>query len=449
MLPKLNFNRILCQCFLFCLLFPSSYAEDLQGSDKQLRRAQWHASFKPAQSIGREIRSIEPGSALEEAGLVPGDTLLAINGQSIIDGNTWSDISYSLRAGKKYQILYKRQADVQATTISFDPAPLESYPNLNTEYGFFTSDYNIQQRSIITYPSNASGNLPAIYIVGGLSCSSIEYLPGRKSNFIRSLRYLIQQSGMLVKRIEKPGVGDSSGQCSKTDFHTELNGIEVGLQRLLEDERVDSNRVIVYGSSMGSALAPYLANKYELNGVIADGTFYRSWFEHMLEIERRIQTMNGKSQSEVNDLINRAYIPLYYGMLIEKKTYREVTTQMPFLAEHNYHGAKHMYGRPVDYYHQVQDFDFAGNWASLKAPARIRWGTNDWIMSEYDIDILAEVLESEQHPNFQIYKFPGLDHWDTIHESALNSYQGKPGRWDDRISQQLVDWAQELNRQKN
>jgi hypothetical protein len=42
-------------------------------------------------------------------------------------------------------------------------------------------------------------------------------------------------------------------------------------------------------------------------------------------------------------------------------------------------------------------------------------------------------------------KYPGLNHWDTVHQSALDSFGGKSGRWETKIAQQIVDWAKELN----
>ena len=92
----------------------------------------------------------------------------------------------------------------------------------------------------------------------------------------------------------------------------------------------------------------------------------------------------------------------------------------------------------MDYFLQLQDFDFAKEWESLKAPIRIRWGTNDWIMSEFDNNMIVDVLDRNKHVDHKLYKYPGLDHWSTIHESALNSFNGKPGKWEDKISQQFT-----------
>ena len=195
---------------------------------------------------------------------------------------------------------------------------------------------------------------------------------------------------------------------------------------------------------MGSALAPHLANKLGASGVISDGTFVKTWFEHMLEIERRVRLFEGDSPTEVAQKMNDGYIPLYYGMLIEKKSYRQVVREQPQLAAYNYHSPEHMYGRPVQYYHEVQDFNFARGWQEIKVPARIIRGTNDWIMSADDNNMIIDILKSHGHQDHQLYVYEGLDHWNKIHEQAIDSYQGKPGKWEDKISQVIIDFAKEL-----
>jgi pimeloyl-ACP methyl ester carboxylesterase len=436
--------------FVLPMLLSNSMALAQPNDDTQTRRARWEATFEPAAPTGRLLKTLMPTSGLLAAGLQVGDILLAVNGEVIKNADHWWDLTYNLRADTPIIITYKRAADVFQTTARFTPTPKEEYENIAVEYGFIRSDYNLLQRYIVTIPNKQSSRpQPAIFVVGGLSCSSIEILPGRTSNFIRTLRDVVTQSDMAVMRIEKPGVGDSEGRCSETDFTTELNGYELALQKLLADPRIDRNRVIVFGSSMGSALAPYLASKYQLNGIIADGTFYRSWFEHMLEIERRILAMQGNQQAEISAKMNQAYIPLYYKMLIEKKTFDEIIEENALLAPYNYHGAETMYGRPMAFYHQLQDFDVAGAWSSTAVPTRIRWGTNDWIMSEYDIDMLHQLLLQKDSVDVQVEKFEGMDHWYTIHDSATASFRGEPGLWDERISQQVIEWAKSLNKQVN
>lgn len=438
----MNFNKAISTIVLASLLGIADWAV----ADQLKRRANIQASFKLLPTAGVEIRKFRENSALQAGGFEVGDRILSINDTNISGQAVWDDMYDSLVADNNYTIVARRGTKVFTKQVVFAPVEKESYQGIDVTYGSIVNDYGIRQRYILTKPSKAKGKLASIFVVGGLSCSSIESTPGRSSNYIRVLRDLVTKSNMLVFRLEKPGLGDSEGNCSQTDFATELNGLETALEWLKAQTFVDTSKIVVYGNSMGSAIAPYLANKYDLNGVIADGTFYRSWFEHMLEIERRIKTMQGLSQSDVNTQITQAYIPMYYGMLVEKKSYAQLISANPLLGKYNYHAAEHMYGRPMSYYHQVQDFDFAGEWAKVKVPVRIRWGSNDWIMSEADNHMIVQALTSAGNNDVEFYNYPGLDHWSTIHASATDSFNFKPGKWEDNISQQIVDWAKQLNK---
>ena len=365
------------------MVIPISYAIDNKTTNELARRTIWQAKFSnlPKQSVpqvGKKIAELTANSPLATAGLKVNDILLAVDSQTITNNHIWNDITDALVSGHQYKIDFQRQTQRHTAQVSFPPLPKENHPNLITTYQTITNPYGIKQRLIITKPKSASTNKkwPAVFIVQGLSCSSIELTPNRASNYSRLLRNIVTKSNMLVMRIEKPGLGDSEGNCSTTDFYTELSGYEAALNYLKTLPDVNPNKILIYGNSMGSALAPYLANKYHANAVIADGTFFRSWFEHMLEIERRIKSMQGLSETEINQQINQAYIPLYYGMLVEKKSYQALIDNNPLLAKYNYHGPNHMYGRPLSYYQQLQNFDFAGQWQQLKVPVKIRWGTN-------------------------------------------------------------------------
>jgi hypothetical protein len=129
-------------------------------------------------------------------------------------------------------------------------------------------------------------------------------------------------------------------------------------------------------------------------------------------------------------------------MLIRKKTYREVVEEYPALKEFNYHSPAHMYGRPVAYYHQLQDFNLAGEWEKLTVPVRILRGTNDWIMSAFDNNMIIDVLKRKGHQDHLLLEYPGLDHWNTIHKTAQDSFDGKAGVWDEGTIQQILEWAQ-------
>ncbi len=430
--------------FLFTGLFSIMICFTVQ-SQLLGRRCSWEANIKsPAGSNpGAEIVSINPRTALEKAGFRPGDLIIEVGDRLIKNDEIWTDVSYGLRADTAVKIVALRGSQRIEAIVTLEPRPKEKHNGLDTYYEEVTSTYGITQRTIITKPKK-QGKQPAVVLIGGLSCSSIETYPGRSGNWVQTIKDLVEKSGMVVMRIEKPGVGDSEGDCSSSDFFTDLEGYRAAIKSLKSKPYVDTSRIVVYGSSMGSALAPLLANEFDLAGVISDGTFFKTWFEHMLEIERRILQFQGNTELEIVSKMNKYYFPLYYGMLIENKTYQQVVDTYPALAEFNYHAPAHMYGRPVKYYQQLQQIDLAGQWEEIEVPVRILRGEHDWIMSEIDNRMIIEVLKRNGHKDHVLHIYPGLDHWNTIHDNPKNSFEGKPGTWDEGTINLIIDWAREI-----
>ncbi len=409
------------------------------------RRANWQAVFgSPGnEGPGVRIREIIEDSPMDKAGIKSGDLIISIDGLLLDKEETWVDVRYGMKADRQVDLAILRNGEAMNFQLRFNALPLEEHMGLETYYEHVTSRYGIRHRTIITKP-NISGKQPAVILIGGLSCSSIEVHPGRDSNWAKTITGLVERSGMVVMRIEKAGVGDSEGNCSESNFQMDLAGFRAALASLKSKPYVDPDKIVVYGSSMGSAIAPLLANEAGLAGVISDGTFFKTWFEHMLEIERRILQFQGNSEKEIAIKLNNYFIPLYYGMLIQNQSYKEVVDLYPALGQYNYHGARHMYGRPVEYYQQLQRIDLAAEWEKIKVPVRILRGTNDWIMSAFDNHMIIDVLERNGHKDHILYEYQGLDHWNTIHESAKDSFDGKPGVWDEGTIDIIVNWAREI-----
>lgn len=414
-------------------------------AQKLSRRASWEAQFTvPVKKPGAVVLSVDKGSPMDKAGIKEGDIILQVNGVVADSDENWTSIIYGLRADQTTELMVRRGHGVISKTLNLNPLGFEEHDGIDTYYEAVTSDFGITQRVIITKPKGGQNKQPAIFLIQGLSCSTIEKYSGRGGNWANQINSIVENSGMVVMRVDKPGVGDSEGNCAETDFITELDGYRAALRMLKQKNYVDSTKIVIYGASMGSALAPLLANEQGAAGVISDGTFFKTWFEHMLEIERRIRQMSGDNESEIVKKMNEAYIPLYYGMLIEKKSFQEVIDEYPALSDYNYHSQGHMYGRPVKYYQQLQDFNLAGQWEKLKVPVRIMYGTNDWIMSEFDNKMIMKVLDRKGHQNHELYMYPNLDHWNTIHVSPDASFNGEPGIWDSNVPKVIIDWAKEM-----
>jgi hypothetical protein len=75
--------------------------------------------------------------------------------------------------------------------------------------------------------------------------------------------------------------------------------------------------------SNGGGFAPLVAEGTEVKGYVVDGGWIKTWYEHMLEIERRRLTLAGHGASELNTLIKRAE-EFYSGYLLDRLSPREL-----------------------------------------------------------------------------------------------------------------------------
>ena len=214
--------------------------------------------------------------------------------------------------------------------------PRESYPNVDVIYDSVTMPDGKRLRSIITKPRDVKGKLPVIFLAGWLSCDSVEAPADTKDATGLILRGLAQMPGFCLFKIDKPGCGDSEGDCSQTDFDTELAGYRAAFRALKNYDFIDSDRVYIFGSSNGGGFAPLVpetkAEEAQVRGYITIGGWATTWFEHMLDIERRRFALMKKPPGEVTDRIKGA-TTLYYEWLINGRSVPEILKEKSELAE--------------------------------------------------------------------------------------------------------------------
>src|SRR5204862_665199 len=215
-----------------------------------------------------------------------------------------------------------------ALTVSADELPRktkmprESYSDVDVIYDFVTAPDGKRLRTIITKAHNAIGKLPVIFVAGWLSCDSVEAPEGTKDTAGLAFRELAQFPGFCLFRVDKEGVGDSEGNCTENDFESELVGYRTAFRALKNCDFIDTNQVYILGISNGGGFAPLVPEtdmeRAQVRGYIAVGGWVKTWFEHMLEIERRRFRLMGKSPAEVNDGMKGA-ATVYHDWLIKDK----------------------------------------------------------------------------------------------------------------------------------
>jgi len=322
--------------------------------------------------------------------------------------------------------------------------PRENYPNVDVIYDSVTAPDGKRLRTIITKPRNAKTKLPVIFVAGWLSCDSVEAPAGTKDESGLVFRGLAQLPQFVLFRMDKQGVGDSEGVCDETDFESELVGYRAAFHALQNYDFIDKNRVYILGISNGGGFAPLIpesdGEQQEVRGYISVGGWAKTWFEHMLEIERRRFTLMGKPPGEVTERMKSA-ATLYHEWLIKGRTVEDIIKEQPQLAEIWPEGKDHahLYGRPVAFYEQLQKLNLAAAWSHVKVSTYALRGAYDWIMSPEDAGLIASYANTNRQLAFS-YEVPQMGHTFQHYLSFADAFKGKSAPFDPKVTGLLVDW---------
>jgi pimeloyl-ACP methyl ester carboxylesterase len=305
----------------------------------------------------------------------------------------------------------------------------EQFRNADITYDWVTNSQGQKIRTFVTKPKSASGKVPAIFFVGWLSCDSVEYPDGETDGFGTIFWRLIEQSGFATMRMDKPGAGESQGNCAKTDFPTELDSYRAAFDSISKYPFVDQSAVFVVGLSNGGGTAPLSAGQHPVRGYIAASSWGRTWYEHMLENERVRVTMDKKlSAAEINDSM-RAFTDFYSLYLIHRMTPGEIIAKHPEWKGLWYDAPDGQYGRPAAFYQQLQNLNLGKVWQEVNTPVLVLHGTADTIMSPSDSRAISDIV-NRAHPGHATY----ADIQDADHLLAVHN------KLEEHVVPAMIDW---------
>lgn len=272
--------------------------------------------------------------------------------------------------------------------------PLEAIPGVDSVYGVLETSDGVRLRTVLTRPPRTrtstpegpEARLPAILFVQWLSCDTVELPASRQSGWSRMLRRVATESGLVMLRTEKAGVGDSEGPpCSELGYDRELAHHRDALDLLRRTPGVDPERIVVFGASMGATMAPLVAVGQDVAGVVIWGGGAVTWLERLLAFERNRRELTGVPAVELTAEMKRlsAFLPEY---LVHRRHPREIAAEDPALGKAwelvtGAEGDTH-YGRPVAFHQEAQARDWAAAWAEVDVPTLVLYGEYDWFETE-------------------------------------------------------------------
>ena len=353
-------------------------------------------------NFGINIDSLADISLTEKHKLKPADIIVSINSNEVKTMNELKrQVSLSREGDKAKFIIIREKKAIEITGI-YPAFPYEESETHEIIYDKFEFDSGYI-RVIIDKPKGPD-KLPAILFIQGYTCSSIDNV-GDKHPYIQLVKGLCD-SGYVVMRIEKPGICDCNNisKCNDIGFNTETEAFLKGLQKLKSYDFVDTSKVFIWGHSLGGIVAPIIANREKVKGIIVYGTTIKPWREYLVEMFRVQNPIMGIDFVEnENNMLN--YYKIIHALFIDKSKpsliakdtalstiFKEV---MFYDDEEN---EERIWGRNYKAFVQIDDYNLTEYWSKTDADVLVFWADADIeAFSRYDHETIVDVV-NRYHP---------------------------------------------------
>jgi uncharacterized protein len=389
------------------------------------------------------VQRVESGGTAEDAGLLPGDLLVSIGQIAISDPDQISVAAHRYRAGTKIQFTIQRNGQQLEKTALGRGVPYEHSPHADVLYRSVLVEGALY-RVIITKPKS-NGRHPAVLLIGGLGCYSLDGEREDGDGYGRIL-YGLTRAGYVTMRVEKSGEGDSEGPpCNspQADLHLAVKRSIAGIQALKAYDFVDGDRIIIFAHSIGPIEGVLVASEVPVKGFIAAETIGRSWFDYQTEIARSQPLLLGESYDKVESWArtNELCMSKFYIEKLAPEAIRGTNPECsPYLPTQG--------DVPYTYFQQVARVNLSEAWKRVDIPVLEIYGTSDPTTSADESQYLVNMINSF-HPGRATYlQIEGMNHHFDRQPTQADGLRalrsGRDGEFDPAVLTQIENWISHL-----
>jgi len=388
------------------------------------------------------VKAVSPGSAADTAGVHAGDIVRELDGVRIVSSADFAARVGRQLAGERVSVVVVRGGQEMAKTAILKQRPYEMSPDADVIYTSVTVE-GARRRVIVTRPK-ADGRYPAVLLMGGLGCYSLDGEITRPVGYGPILTALAKQS-FVTMRVEKSGEGDSEGPaCTdlKATAELEAKGYVAGLRALKSYDFVDAGRVFVFAHSLGPLIGSMALPEEPVRGFVAAETIGRSWFEYGLENVRRQSALAGEPLDQV-DADVQTHAACAYHFFIEHQSAEAVSK----FGEQCKDMIRSYAGVPYSYMQQIGDLSLGKQWKRIDTPVLVIYGTSDPATSADESRYLVDLINSF-HPGRATYaELNGMGHDFALYASQTEFLNrrtdNKPHPYDEEVVKVVLKWLGE------
>jgi pimeloyl-ACP methyl ester carboxylesterase len=399
------------------------------------------------------VSGLAAGSAAARAGLHDGDELVAVDGRPFRRPYELQAALVALDGGVRTELEVRRGATTRRIAFSPPPLAFEDLAGVDSYYGVVDTTDGSRLRAIVTRPIGSSGRLPVIFFTQWVSCGSLEFSRGGLS--LQYLKVLAQRSGGALIRVERSGSGDSVGPaCHELDYDTEIRHYREALATTLgRYQWLDPARVVIFGSSLGGTVAPFVAQGFDVAAVMIQGSGAVTYLERMINFDRQQLERTGVPVTEIHDrMLRQAAFHVEY--LVKGRSPDDIANDGPEMAAARSAirglGDGEHYGRPYSWHQQAARHDFLAAWDALDAPVLVVYGSFDQFETRHGHELIADTV-NRHHPGLATFtEIPHMDHdgetYDTIEDAYAwrNPVSGPAETAHHLVSGPMLRWLRDV-----
>jgi len=382
------------------------------------------------------VNLIISGSSAEKAGFLTGDVLLKINDKEVNSPAETMQLVASYKGGDPFTYELIRKHKVVTGKSVFKDYPSEKYNDISMLYTS-TKTLNGVQRIIVSKLKNKEKS-PVVVFIGGIGCYSLDN-PLDTTRSETQLLNSLTRAGYVCVRAEKPGVGDNMQctPCAEVSFMDELDGYIKTVNAVKKYSYVDSSRVYIIGHSMGGVMAPLVAQKTRITGIIAYGTIGSNFIEYLLKTRRTIGEAYQWPAEQTDEYVKDCCeCSSYY--FIEKMTTQQAGSKKEICKE--YLSVFDLRSRK--YNDELYQLNIPAAWKLFSGKALLLWGEGDYIASKEDHQIITNTINSN-HPGNATFSVVKSSTHALMNASSFQEAVKSPGAYNPNAANDIINWLKQ------
>ncbi len=365
------------------------------------------------------LRQVAADGNAARAGLQNGDVVVAADQKNAEPTPAFVRPLLRRAAGSKVAFTLLRAGEQKTVTVAYDARPMEKAEDIEIVYGSIPVD-GYERRTLLTLPRDRKKH-PAILFLAGSGCASQESPDG--SDAVAQILYALTRRGYVTMRVEKTGVGDSTGPACYSEqgnLDQEVAGYRAGFQALAAHASVNPRKVFVFGHSAGSTLAPLVSKGLPVAGVIVAGAMGTNFLEYILAMRERERHLEGLPDEDVAKAmeITRGCLT---RLLVEGQPADRIERENPACKK------QVRFDSPPSYIAQWMKLDLSAAWEPVTAPVLVLFGSGDFVTSEEESQALVTRINAASgRQQARLATLP-MDHGFLAHPTPDRAWKAEQG----------------------